>query len=475
MATDGKVTILEAKEARDIAFKILKEAGIEDAVTVKVRPFTGDKEKWIALYRGLSQFRGRPIIWLNEELDDLMDEYDVPEDRRFDILVDDILHEYAHIIAEWGRIRDHRITDLITESWGDEEDYAESFILYIKDTPLQPPLLDIVDFYKEAFPETKDAPKVRKVGKNVLKDYQGMNREAAKAFGFTPLPKKDEVLVSKDLKGKEFRETVKHEVVEQELMEKGSKYWPAHKQALKEEKHAPMDAEWTQEQSEASLKEFLEGMVQMRNRVGNPVGWKYNSMEDFVLKNGRWFKPSPLPKGLKRGKMKACFMNATHAMYGGYTYVEGYASSIIPTNHAWVTDKSGKAYDVTWKYDPKNAYFGVPFDKKYVDKTIMEKETYGLIDDWPTRWPLVSGKHTDFIYKGEIEAVAAPTVCPKCGSEGWLDVSGKFQCVKCGHWFREERDPLESKFAPSFPKPPWKTFALGFAGGVLVSWFLRMI
>lgn len=85
---DGKVTILEAKEARDIAFKILKEAGIEDAITVKVRPFTGDKEKWIALYRGLSQFRGRPIIWLNEELDDLMDEYDVPEDRRFDILVD---------------------------------------------------------------------------------------------------------------------------------------------------------------------------------------------------------------------------------------------------------------------------------------------------------------------------------------------------------------------------------------------------
>jgi hypothetical protein len=36
--------------------------------------------------------------------------------------------------------------------------------------------------------------------------------------------------------------------------------------------------------------------------------------------------------------------------------------------------------------------------------------------------------------------------CPKCGGEGWLDVSGKHQCVKCGHYFRVEVDPLSSPF-----------------------------
>jgi hypothetical protein len=36
--------------------------------------------------------------------------------------------------------------------------------------------------------------------------------------------------------------------------------------------------------------------------------------------------------------------------------------------------------------------------------------------------------------------------CPKCGGESWLDVSGKYQCVKCGHYFKIEVDPLSSPF-----------------------------
>jgi hypothetical protein len=83
--------------------------------------------------------------------------------------------------------------------------------------------------------------KVKRVGKKVLKDYAGMNREAAKAFGFKPLPQEGEVFVSKELKGKEFRATVKHEIVEQGLMKNGSSYWPAHEKALKSEKYASPD------------------------------------------------------------------------------------------------------------------------------------------------------------------------------------------------------------------------------------------
>ena len=38
--------------------------------------------------------------------------------------------------------------------------------------------------------------------------------------------------------------------------------------------------------------------------------------------------------------------------------------------------------------------------------------------------------------------------CPKCGGEGWLDVSGKYECVKCGHYFTVKDDPLSSRFNP---------------------------
>ena len=84
----------------------------------------------------------------------------------------------------------------------------------------------------------KSDVKVTKVGKDVLKDYAGMNREAGKAMGFEPLPKDGEIFVDKDLDEKEFKATVKHEAVEQELMKKGEKYWSAHKKALKAEKYA---------------------------------------------------------------------------------------------------------------------------------------------------------------------------------------------------------------------------------------------
>jgi len=52
--------------------------------------------------------------------------------------------------------------------------------------------------------------------------------------------------------------------------------------------------------------------------------------------------------------------------------------------------------------------------------------------------------------------------CPKCGGEGWLDVSGKYVCVKCGHAFTVERDPLASRFNPAEnplkSKSQWRLF-----------------
>lgn len=79
---------------------------------------------------------------------------------------------------------------------------------------------------------------VQQVGSRRLKDYAGMNDEAAKAMGFPLAPRT--VLVNKSMSAKDKAETLKHERVERGLMGKGMKYWPAHKRALKCEDRNPI-------------------------------------------------------------------------------------------------------------------------------------------------------------------------------------------------------------------------------------------
>lgn len=67
-----------------------------------------------------------------------------------------------------------------------------------------------------------------------LKDYDGMNYYAAKAMGYKPIPKKNEILI--DRKSINKKETIKHELIEYELMRNGTSYWPAHCKALQLEK-----------------------------------------------------------------------------------------------------------------------------------------------------------------------------------------------------------------------------------------------
>ncbi len=69
--------------------------------------------------------------------------------------------------------------------------------------------------------------KVMHVGKNVLFDYAGMNPATAKIFGFTEIAD-DEVLVISD-------DDVQHERNENDLVNSGMAYWPAHTKLLKEQ------------------------------------------------------------------------------------------------------------------------------------------------------------------------------------------------------------------------------------------------
>ena len=129
-------------------------------------------------------------------------------------------------------------------------------------------------------------------------------------------------------------------------------------------------------------------------RKGNkPEGYKYYCFEEYVLHNGKVYKPKKLLKKYRRGKLKECFTNAfflAQRWQDELTYVEGYALSIIPILHAWCVDNKGNVIDNTWE-EPGHSYFGVPFKWQYVFDTVLKKGTYGVIDNFEQRFPLLKG------------------------------------------------------------------------------------
>jgi len=127
--------------------------------------------------------------------------------------------------------------------------------------------------------------------------------------------------------------------------------------------------------------------------------WKgaYNSIEDFVLSNGRAYTPTPLPVDAPRGEMSRCFMNAAKLMdyEPGLSYVEGYAirkGLPIPLLHAWCVDEFGKVLDSTWPDDGEE-YFGVALSTDYVRRTMLARGKYGIIDNMEERFPIITGEH----------------------------------------------------------------------------------
>ena len=124
-------------------------------------------------------------------------------------------------------------------------------------------------------------------------------------------------------------------------------------------------------------------------------GWEYDSLPDFVFKNGFAFeKTSDRYKGTwPQGE---CFRNALQFVQTlgpeRFVYVEGYAACIIPVAHAWVYDREDKVViDPTWK-EVGSAYIGVPFDFHAALKFVLNRKRYGLIDAFEIGWPLISGE-----------------------------------------------------------------------------------
>jgi len=146
--------------------------------------------------------------------------------------------------------------------------------------------------------------------------------------------------------------------------------------------------------------EYLEMMVLTHKRarqVHNKKeadSWPYCCMEDFVLHFGEAFSFSELPSYIERGEMKQCFKNAYHLALSSpeHTYVEGFACGVIPVMHAWCIDSKDQVVDPTWT--DGREYYGVRFNLNYVNEVIEDKSTYGVIDNWEDRFPLLSGAHT---------------------------------------------------------------------------------
>lgn len=79
--------------------------------------------------------------------------------------------------------------------------------------------------------------KVKEVSSRTLGDYAGFNDEAAKKLGFRKLKDKT-VWIDKNLKSDTKYRTLKHELVEMNLMEKKRyPYWKAHRAATRKEKN----------------------------------------------------------------------------------------------------------------------------------------------------------------------------------------------------------------------------------------------
>jgi len=173
-------------------------------------------------------------------------------------------------------------------------------------------------------------------------------------------------------------------------------------------------------------------MVEMRKRMQEKMhsGYAYWSMEDYALQNGESFISQPLTDdeikwifkiiGGQRFAVKQCFYNSQtllmSAMFHDFRhelrYVEGYANSVIPIQHGWLTI-NGKVVDLTMRmqenlkrrspvhrnrlrnrvlgeFPEDREYFGVTFSTDHVRQEMVTSGlARALIDDWQNQWPLL--------------------------------------------------------------------------------------
>jgi len=127
--------------------------------------------------------------------------------------------------------------------------------------------------------------------------------------------------------------------------------------------------------NEDAVNTSAEDHIRMYTRVQQGVKSPYHLLAQY----GKLWAPTIKPDSVGYGKMGECFSNALHLAHEeGLTYVEGYATTVIPMHHAWCVDSAGNVIDPTWRA-LGSSYFGIPFDIVYARVTAVKTGIYSIL------------------------------------------------------------------------------------------------
>lgn len=137
-----ELTILETitLQAEKSVGENLRKLGIQTVPLIKVKAPTGRNKTCMGVYKSGSIYRtGKPIIWINPNIQKSMKKYGIPLKKTKVIVEDTILHEFAHTIVDLARFQARKIggTDTLLKIYEqffhDEEEYAEGFIAFCRE------------------------------------------------------------------------------------------------------------------------------------------------------------------------------------------------------------------------------------------------------------------------------------------------------------------------------------------------------
>jgi len=177
-------------------------------------------------------------------------------------------------------------------------------------------------------------------------------------------------------------------------------------------------------QANKNIHNYINTLVECREKgnIYKPKGYYYASFDHLLAEAGKYYKPKEFTQEEKEyvnecidmlgfvPAKKQCFYNAQMMMLSDIEnkleYCEGYAISIIPLLHAWVTIND-KVIDLTWthhngkyvfgKFGQDRAYMGLNIPKSDIKRTLFKKEkAISFIDNWEDRFPLLKTKYATY-------------------------------------------------------------------------------